>query len=160
MRIGRADFEVGNIGQVYQAVLDAIPEEEAVDEVEVRTVYSAVKEENKPSFEHVMENLSPHIIERQIGDTSFYIRRKAWLSSAEVARRLGVSKRTVQAWGQQGVLLGRRVGGRLRFAAEAVEEWVKGDRHAGQGNGRSAQARNTALDQVWGNEVDARYERL
>ena len=160
MRIGRADFEVGNIGQVYQAVLDAIPEEEAVDEVEVRTVYSAVKEENKPSFEQVMENLSPHIIKRQIGDTSFYIRRKAWLSSAEVARRLGVSKRTVQAWGQQGVLLGRRVGGRLRFAAEAVEEWVKGDRRTGQGNGPSAQVRNTALDQVWGNEVDARYERL
>ena len=30
MRIGRADFEIGSLGRVHQAVLDAIPEEEAL----------------------------------------------------------------------------------------------------------------------------------
>ena len=34
MRIGRADFDVGNLGRVHQAVLDSVPEEDAVDETE------------------------------------------------------------------------------------------------------------------------------
>lgn len=160
MRIGRADFEVRNIGRVHQAVLDAVPEEEAVEYAELRTVYDQVTDEDKPPFDNVLENLSHLVISRQIGAQMYYIRRKAWLSSAEVAQRLQVSMRTVQAWGQRGVMGARYMGDRLRFAAEAVEEWVKGDRRTGGGNGPSAQARNTALDQVWGNEADARYERL
>ena len=115
-----------------------------------------MEEDNKPSFEQVVENLSPSVARRQIGDRTFYIRRKAWLSSAEVARRLGVSKRTVQAWGQQGVMAGRRVGGRLRFAAETVEEWVRG----GNRTTGAAKGRDTVLTQVWDNEKDAQYEQL
>ena len=153
MRIGRADFEVGNIGRVHQAVLDVFPEEEAIEESELRTAYDQVTEDNKPSFEQVMENLMPQVSRRRIGDGTFYIRRKAWLSSAEVARRLGVSKRTVQSWGQQGLLLGRRVGGRLRFAAEAVEECVRGNRSGA----RVTNVEGTVLDEVWGNERDAEY---
>ncbi len=153
MRISRTDFEVSNIGRVHQAVLDAIPDDEAVDESVPRKAYDKIIEENKPPFEQVMENLLHRVSRRRIGDHNFYIRRKEWLSSAEVARRLGVSKRTVQAWGQQGLLLGRRVGGRLRFAAEAVEEWMKGTaRHMPRWRA------SDPLDQVWDNEEDARYD--
>ena len=158
MRIGRADFEVGNIGRVHQAVLDAISEEEGVGYAELRTVYDQVTDEDKPPFDKVLENLSHLVTSRQIGAQMYYIRRKTWLSSAEVARRLQVSMRTVQAWGQKGMMGARYVGDRLRFAADAVEDWVRSDRPSGQGNGRTAQARNTALDQVWNNEADARYE--
>ena len=156
MRISRADFEVGNIGHVHQAVLDAIPEDEAVDESVPRSAYGKVVEDSKPSFEQVIENLSHLVNTRRIDGHTFYIRRKAWLSSAEVARRLGVSKRTVQAWGQQGLLLGRRVGGRLRFAAEAVEERLRGTtRHMPRW--RPA---NDPVNQVWDNEEDSRYDRV
>ena len=165
MRIGRADFEAGNIGRVHQAVLDAVPEEEAADEAELRAAYDQVAEESKPPFEKVVENLSYMVGSRRIGDGTFYMRRKPWLSSAEVARHLGVSKRTVQAWGQHGRLLGRRVGGRLRFAAEAVEEWARGGRHCGHGwRGRHWHGHHgvvtTAPTEVWDNEKDAQYDRL
>lgn len=156
MRIGRADFEVGNMGRVHQAVLDAVPVEEAVDEAELRDAYDRTVQDSKPDFAEVLENLSHFIVSRQIGDRVFYIQQKAWLSSAEVARRLGVSKRTVQSWGQHGRLLGHRVGGRLRFAADSVEEWVRGIRHSAEGT----QPGNTALDEVWSNEKDAQYDRL
>ena len=156
MRIGRADFEMGNLGRVHQAVLDSIPEEDAVDETELLTAYDKVTEDDKPAFEQVMDNLSHLVIRRRIGQESFYIRKKAWLSSADVARRLGVSIRTVQAWGQQGVLLGRRVGGRLRFGAEAVEEWVRGGRRkAGEGK-----APDMVLTKLWDNSRDAEYGQL
>ena len=97
MRISAADFEMGNVGWVHQAILEIVPEEEAVDESELRSAYEAVDEEGKPSFEEVMEHLSGRLIERNISGRNFYIRRKAWLSSGEVARRLDVSLRTVQA---------------------------------------------------------------
>ena len=85
-----------------------------------------------------------------------YIRRKAWLSSGEVARRLDVSLRTVQAWGQRGVLGARYMGDRLRFAAESVEEWVRG-----KSSGMAFdQADRPAVSQVWDNEEDAKYDRL
>ena len=155
MRIGKADFEIGNLGRVHEAVLGVVPEEEAIDEAELRSAYDQVVEEGKPPFERVLDNLAHLINSRRIGDRTFHIRRKAWLSSAEVARRLGVSKRTVQAWGQQGMLLGRRVGGRLRFAAEAVEEWVRGQRNA-----PVSKTRDTTLSEVWDNEMDAEYDQL
>lgn len=154
MRIGRADFEVGNSGKVHQAVLDAIPEEEAVEESELRAVYDQAKEENKPSFERVMENLSHLVSSRRIEERTFYIRRQAWLSSADVARRLGVSIRTVQAWGQRGVMGARYVGDRLRFGAEQVEDWVRGRRSA-----PVTQPGNSLLTQLWDNEKDAQYDR-
>ena len=157
MRIGRADFEVGNLGRVHQAVLDAVPEDEAVEEAELRAIYyDQTTESPKPTFEQVIENLSGQVVRRQIGDHNFYIRRKAWLSSAEVARRLNVSKRTVQAWGQQGLLLGRRVGGRLRFAAEAVEDWARGTKQGAE----SSKGPDPVLTQVWDNDKDREYERL
>lgn len=155
MRIGRADFDVGNMGRVHQAVLDAVPEEEAVEEAELRASYSKVREANKLPFEQVVENLLPQVSRKQIGQRTFYIRRKAWLSSADVARQLGVSKRTVQAWGQRGVLLSRRVGGRLRFAAETVEEWVRGKRTPAAGK-----AQDPVLHQVWNNPEDTQYGRV
>src|SRR3990172_4018753 len=114
MRIGRVDFEIGNLGRVHQAVLSAVPQEEAVDEGELRTAYDQVMDEEKPSFERVLENVDPFLTQRRIGTQTYYLRRR-WLSSADVARALSVSKRTVQAWAQQGVILGRRVGGRLQF---------------------------------------------
>jgi len=156
MRISSADFEIGNIGHVHQVVLDAIPENEAVDESAPREAYGKVVEDNKPSFEQVVENLAHLVNIRRIDGHTFYIRRKAWLSSAEVARRLGVSKRTVQAWGQQGLLLGRRVGGRLRFAAEAVEERLRGTTRHMPGWRPSSDP----VDQVWDNEEDSRYDRV
>ena len=154
MRIGRADFEVGNIGRVHQAVLDAVPEDEAADESEIRAAYDKITEENKPSFEQVMEGLMPQVSRRQIGDGTYYIRRKVWLSSAEVARRLDVSMRTVQSWGQKGVMGARYVGDRLRFAAKEVEEWVRGNKG---GSARVTKVEGTALDEVWDNEKDAEY---
>ena len=156
MPIGRVDFEVGHIGRVHQAVLDAIPEEEAIGYAELRVVYGKIIGEDKPPFEQVMDNLSHLISGRPIGAQMFYIRRKAWLSSAEVARRLDVSMRTVQAWGQKGKLGARRVGDRLRFAAEAVEDWVRG-RHYAPGADKAGDA---VLTNVWDNEKDAGYERL
>ncbi len=156
MRIGKTDFEVGNIGRVHQAVLDVVPEEEAIEESELRTAYDRVKEDNKPSFEEVIEHLAHLVSRRHIAGSNFYIRRKAWLSSAEVARRLDVSMRTVQSWGQKGVLGARYVGDRLRFAAEQVEEWVRGRR---RGNAFT-QPDSSPVTQVWDNEEDAQYDRL
>ena len=155
MRIGRADFEAGNIGHVYQAVLDVIPEEEAVEEAELRAAYDGVADSSKPTFEEVIDKISHKVTRRQISGHTFYMRKKEWLSSAEVARRLEVSKRTVQAWGQQGILVARRVGGRLRFAAESVEDWARGaHRHTHWAPNA------TVLDKVWDNEEDAKYDQL
>ena len=156
MRIGKTDFEVGNIGRVHQAVLDVVPEEEAIEESELRAAYDHVKEDNKPSFEEVMEHMTHLVSRRHISGRNFYIRRKAWMSSAEVARRLDVSMRTVQSWGQKGVMGARYVGDRLRFAAEQVEEWVRG---RGNGNASSQPGSPTAT-QVWDNEEDAKYDRI
>ena len=109
-------------------MLNAVPDDEAADESEIRAAYDKITEENKPSFEQVMDSLMPQVSRRQIGDGTYYIRRKTWLSSAEVARRLDVSMRTVQSWGQKGVMGARYVGDRLRFAAKEVEEWVRGNK--------------------------------
>lgn len=137
MRITRANFEAGRIGGVRQAVLEVIPEDEAVDDEELRVAYEQVTEENKPSFEQVVESLADVVDSREIDGRTFYIQRKEWLSSGEVALRLGVARRTVQAWCQHGWLLGHRVGGRLRFAVDEVEEWASGERHASRHGGRS-----------------------
>ena len=155
MRIGRADFEVGNLGRVHQAVLNAVPEEEAVEEPELHAAYDQVPEDGKPPFDQVVENLAHLVSSRQIGNRTFYIRRKSWLSSAEVARSLGVSKRTVQAWAQEGLLLSQRVGGRLRFAAEAVEQRLRG-----KGDPPRGTPANPIITEVWDNPSDARYDKL
>ena len=155
MRIGRADFEAGNLGRAHQAVLDAVPEEEAVEESVLLTAYDQLTEDGKPPFERVLENLAHLVSSRHIGDRTFYIRRKSWLSSAEVARGLGVSKRTVQAWAQEGLLLSQRVGGRLRFAAEAVEERLRGKSDPSKGK-----TADPVIREVWDNDSDARYDEL
>jgi excisionase family DNA binding protein len=161
MRIGKTDFERGYAGQVHQAVLDVVPEEEAVDEGELRAAYEGTAEEGKPSFEQVVEDLT-HLLERKkIGGEVFYIRRQPWLTSDQVARRLGVSKRTVQAWVQQGKLLGQQVGRgvtdrrRVRIAADTVEEWIRGTRNASP-----RMVGDPTVTEVWDNEKDAGYDRL
>ncbi len=63
MRIGRADFEVGNIGRVHQAVLDAISEEEGVGYAELRTVYDQVTDEDKPCS--ILRGEAPRVTARQ-----------------------------------------------------------------------------------------------
>ena len=154
MRIGRADFDMGHAGRVHQAVLDAVPEDEAADSEEIRAAYDRVVDADKPSFERVMEDLRGQVEHRRIGDQTFYMRRRPFLTTAEVARRLGVSKRTVQAWAQQGKLIGEQFGGRVRFAAEHVEDWVRGRRTtASYTVGEQPQAG------VWDNERDASYDR-
>lgn len=156
MRIGKTDFELGHIGVVHQSVLDVVPEEEAIEEPELRKSYEKVKEEGKPSFDEIIEHLKYLLIRRRIGDRNFYIRRKVWLSSAEVSRRLDVSMRTVQSWGKKGVLGARYVGDRLRFGADQVEEWVRGRRPSAASDG----IESSAVTQVWNNEEDAQYDRL
>ena len=155
MRIGKTDFEVGNVGRVHQAVLDAVPNEEAIEESELRAAYDKVKEADKPPFEQVMKNMSHLLTERRLDGRTFY-RKRVWLSSAEVARRLEVSMRTVQSWGQKGVMGARYVGDRLRFAAEQVDEWVRGRR----GGEATAQPGSSTPTQVWDNDKDAQYDRL
>ncbi len=155
MRIGKTDFEVGNMGRVHQAVLDAVPNEEAIEESELRAAYDKVSEDDKPPFEQVMKNLSHLVNERRIDGRTFY-RKRVWLSSAEVSRRLEVSMRTVQSWGQRGVMGARYVGDRLRFATEQVEEWVRG-RRSGVA---TAQPGSSTTTQVWDNERDAQYDRI
>ena len=115
-----------------------------------------VKEEEKPSFDEIIEHLKYLLIRRRIGDRNFYIRRKAWLSSAEVSRRLDVSMRTVQSWGKKGVLGARYVGDRLRFGADQVEEWVRGRRPSPASDG----IESSPVTEVWNNEEDAQYDRL
>lgn len=154
MRIGRADFDSGYPGRVHQAVLDAVPEDEAVDEAELRAAYDRAVEDDKPSFERVVDDLRPQVERKRIGERTFYIRRRPLLTTAEVARRLGVSKRTVQAWAQQGKLLGQQVGGRVRFAAESVEDWMRGRRTT-----TSYTVSDPPQAQVWDNEKDAGYDR-
>lgn len=156
MRIGKTDFELGYVGVVHQSVLDVVPDEEAIEELELRKAYQLVKEEEKPPFEEIIENLKYLLVRRRIGERNFYIKRKTWLSSAEVSRRLDVSMRTVQSWGKKGVLGARYVGDRLRFGADQVEEWVRGTRPSVA----SDVIESSPVTQVWNNEEDAQYDRL
>ncbi len=153
MRIGKADFDVKHVGHVHEVVLSAVPHNEAVTEAELLDVYESVVEGGKPSFDRVMENLGPFLTARHVGDQTFFVRRQM-LSTADVAVMLGVSKRTVQSWCQQGRLLGRQVGGRLRFAAEVVEDWMKG-----APSSASQRADNPTVTRVWDNPEDGAYDR-
>ena len=47
------------------------------------------------------------------------------------------------------------MGDRLRFAAEQVEEWVRGRRI-----GAPAQSDSSVLTHVWDNEKDGQYDRV
>ncbi len=153
MRIGKADFDVKHVGHVHEVVLSAVPHNEAVTEAELHGVYDGVVEEGKPSFERVMENLGPFLTSRPVGNQTFFVRRQM-LSTADVALMLGVSRRTVQSWCQQGRLIGRQVGGRLRFAAEVVEDWMKG-----APSSASHKVDNPAVTRVWDNPEDGAYDR-
>ena len=156
MRIGAKDFELGHRGRMHQAIWDAIPAEgEAVDYGELKALYEQKGRDSQFSFDQVLENLEPRIESRKIGATTFY-RRKHWLASAEVARILGVSERTVQAWHQKGLLPATRAaGGHLRFASEEVEAWASGEKPtAVQG------ADDSVLAELWDNDADAAYDRL
>jgi len=156
MRIGAKDFELGSYSRVYQAVLDALPEEdEAVDYRELESVYTQAKGMLDPSFDEVLKNLEPWIESKMIGATTFY-RRKLWLSTREVAHILKVSKRTVQAWHQKRLLPATRVsGGNLRFSLENVATWMSGELPSViQG------ADDPVLNDLWDNDVDAGYDQL
>ncbi|MBL8232664.1 MAG: helix-turn-helix domain-containing protein [Bryobacterales bacterium] len=50
-----------------------------------------------------------------------------YLTVRETAHRLQVHERTVYVWLRSSVLPGRRVGGRWRVSAKALEEFVRGD---------------------------------
>ena len=175
MRIGRKDFDRGHRGIVYQAVWQVVPEDEAVDEGELRAAYDRVTDPDKPSFEDVLKTLGSELESKTIDGGTYYIHRKRWLSTSDVARRLGVSKRTVQAWAQQGKLIGQRVGHgitshrRIRFAADTVDDWLhsnfgaKGDPSGTRGSVPSATAQavaTSAVTEVWDNPEDAAYDRV
>lgn len=49
---------------------------------------------------------------------------RAWLTTGEVARRVGVSRQTVVNWVKKGILAGRRVGGRILIEADALQRSV------------------------------------
>lgn len=175
MKIGRKDFDKGHRGNVFQAVWGAVPEEEAVDESELLAAYDRITDADKPSFEDVMKTLAPELEKKEIGGGTYYIHRKRWLSTSDVSRRLGVSKRTVQVWAQQGKLLGQRVGHgitshrRIRFAADAIDDMLRrnaapnGDSQHSANGERGAHMKAEAISSfkdVWDNAEDAAYDRI
>lgn len=79
-----------------------------------------------------------------------------YLSSKEVARRLGCSIRTVQHWYEQGRLPGRRFGTRgwLYFDEEDIAQWDA------EGQTAVRLDRDDPLVQLWDNPADASYDTL
>lgn len=156
MRIGSMDFELGHLGRIHQAVLDAIPKEgEAVDYGEISKLYEGQRTRSDPGFDEVLKNLEPWLESKRIGG-SIYYRQKVWLSTSEVARVLGVSVRTVQAWHQKGILPATRLErGHLRFTLAQVEEWLSQD-----GSSVIQGDDDPVLTELWNNEADAAYDRL
>ena len=175
MKIGRKDFDKGHRGNVLQAVWKAVPEDEAVDESELRAAYDQVNDSDKPSFEDVLKDLASELEKKDIDGSTYYIHRLRWLSSGDVAHRLGVSKRTVQSWAQQGKLQGQRIGHgmtshrRIRFAVDAVDAMLhrhsvphREEQYAAthdHGADRIVVATSVSAD-VWDNLEDAEYDRV
>ena len=168
MRIGRKDFDKGHKGNVYQAIWRMIGEDEAVDEAELRTAYDSVVDPDKPAFDDALRELRAELETKDIEGGTYYVHRKTWLSTSEAARRLGVSKRTVQAWAQQGKLIGQRVGHgitshrRIRFATDTVDEWLRGNRQATVESPGAAGpvVMDVATAGVWDNAQDGVYDRM
>lgn len=175
MKIGRKDFDKGHSGNVYQAVWQAVPEEEAVDEAELRAAYDQANDLDKPSFEELLKNLASELERREINGGTYYIHRKRWLTSSDVAHRLGVSKRTVQSWAQQGKLLGQKVGQgisshrRIRFDVDAVDDMMHSnvvpDTYGSELSPSNQGARVAVVvadapAEVWDNTEDAAYDRI
>lgn len=50
-----------------------------------------------------------------------------WLSVAEIAAYLGVSKDTIYAWREKKGLPAHRIGRFWKFKADEVDEWVRGE---------------------------------
>lgn len=157
--IGRMDFSLGHAGRLHQMLLDAVPQESAVDYLSLQKVYDGLprSETLAVSLEQALENLvqGGHLEPKRIGGTTWY-RRPRWLSTAEAAERLGVSRRTVQAWHQAGTVPGRRIGRHLRFREDDVE-----DLRAGYvGMTYVSGSEDPVLTELWDNDADAAYDRL
>lgn len=155
MRIAKLDYELGHPGRVHQAVLDAVPEEEAIDVRELKKTYDGVKDQSKPPLDQVIHNLEPYLEFKFINSTTYYRRRHRWLISKEAADRLGVSLRTVQAWYKQGLLKAKKIGGRLRFATKDVEDLA-----SGKGDTIIQGSEDPVLTELWDNDADAAYDKL
>lgn len=157
--IGRVDYEMGHAGYVYQTVLDALPTDDAIEIRDLWAIYDDLDfAERSIPLEKVLDDLSNagHLEKRVIGPTT-YIRRTRWLSSAETASRLDVSRRTVQSWHQEGRLPGVRRGGRLLFKEADVDTYVQG---AGMTTVALSGADDSVLNDLWDNDADAAYDDL
>lgn len=103
----------------------------------------------------ILDTLPSVIARRREGERTVFV-RQALLPSAQVARRLGVTQRTVQSWHKAGRLPGIRLpGGHLRFAEEAVRALQE---PAGEFaiSGRD----DPVLTELWDNPADAAYDKL
>ncbi|MBI4328869.1 MAG: helix-turn-helix domain-containing protein [Chloroflexi bacterium] len=156
--IGRVDFEVGHSGHIHQDFLDAVPEDGAVDYVELASHLDkrAIAEGVLP-LDQVLDKLvdAGYLEKKRVGATLWVLRRR-WLSSAEAAERLGLSQRTIQAWQQQGRLQTRRIGSRLRFSEVDIEALREG----GLNEAVIAGNADPVLTELWDNDADAAYDKL
>jgi excisionase family DNA binding protein len=82
-------------------------------------------------------------------------RKWPWLSTRQVAERLNVSLRTVQAWHKSDFLKAVKVGGRLRFNPQDVEAMVLGQRVTVVSG-----LEDPLLGELWDNNADAAYDQL
>ena len=55
-----------------------------------------------------------------------------WLSVAEIALHLGVSKESIYRWAENGKMPAHKVGRQWKFQTQEVNEWVKQGRARGE----------------------------
>ena len=67
------------------------------------------------------------------------------LTAFEVAEQLGYSPETVRRWTRSGELPGYRIGGRLRYPEDEVEQWVQERATTERGVSRTPQAAALAV---------------